>query len=307
MQPVSPPLAYGIVDIKKLSILAHQYQQLMATGALSVHPFFAAAMEEMCFTSQSVMPDARYIVIAAVYAPPVRVTLDTGEVRLNTFLPSEYFLPGFNSETLVAEIRRSIDRCADAEVAAAGPLPLKALAVGSGLAEYGRNNLAYIRGMGSFHRLYAFFTNAEGLQAEWRFPPIMEACRGCELCSKACPTNAIPLDHFLVHAGRCLTLFNENVGSFPDWLPKEAHNALMGCMRCQWVCPTNRPYILNLDHLATLDEEDLLAIQGMAPQSILPVEVQRKLRRNGSTAGSDINTVWLRNILALLGEGVPVE
>jgi len=38
-------------------------------------------------------------------------------------------------------------------------LPQKSLAVRAGLAEYGRNNITYIRGMGSFHRLFTFYSD----------------------------------------------------------------------------------------------------------------------------------------------------
>ncbi|MEE9378294.1 MAG: hypothetical protein V3V33_09695 [Candidatus Lokiarchaeia archaeon] len=38
-------------------------------------------------------------------------------------------------------------------------LPQKTLAVRSGLAEYGRNNITYIPGMGSFHRLTTLYSD----------------------------------------------------------------------------------------------------------------------------------------------------
>lgn len=309
MQPVSPPLAYGIVDIAALCSLDDQYRRLIAQGGLSGHALFEAAIAKLRFSSREIMPEARYIVIAAVYAPPVRVTLDNGLERQRTFLPSEYFMPGFDMETIVADIKRSLFNGAGANVLHAGELPLKALAVGSGMAEYGRNNLAYVRGMGSFHRLYAFFTDHRGLSASanWAFPKVMEACRGCQLCAKACPTNAIALDHYMLHAGRCLTLFNEHDGEFPDWIPPEAHNALMGCMRCQWACPVNRPYMANLDQMTVLDEEDLELIKGAAPLEDLPETLQKKLHRNSNAIGSNTNKVWYRNLRALQRLAVKVE
>ena len=38
-------------------------------------------------------------------------------------------------------------------------LPMKLLAVRSGLAKYGKNNICYINGIGSFTRLEAFYTD----------------------------------------------------------------------------------------------------------------------------------------------------
>ena len=307
MQPVSPPVAYGITEIENLTTLAYQYEQLHGQGALSVHPFFEDAMGKLRFSMKDLLPDARYIIMAAVYSPPVRVTLKTGREIRRTFLPAEYFKPGFVMESLIGDLRRSGLVSENAVVEEAGALPLKALAVGCGLAEYGRNNLAYIRGMGSFHRLYAFVTNQPKMDGQWRFPPIMDKCQGCDLCARACPSQAIALDHFLLHAGRCLTLYNEQPGEFPEWMPESGHNALMGCMRCQWVCPANRPYLLNLDHLTTLDDEDLHELFSTERSALLPERLRKKLHRNGVTEGSDEISVWVRNLNALKAADVPNE
>jgi len=49
-------------------------------------------------------------------------------------------------------------------------LPLKTLAVRSGLAKYGRNNITYIDGMGSFYRLVAYYTDIPPQENNWTEP-----------------------------------------------------------------------------------------------------------------------------------------
>ncbi|MCJ7571079.1 MAG: hypothetical protein MUO82_04285, partial [Candidatus Thermoplasmatota archaeon] len=55
-------------------------------------------------------------------------------------------------------------------------LPLKLLAVKSGLAKYGKNNICYIDGMGSFTRLQAFYMDYEFPIDDWHEKQIMESC-----------------------------------------------------------------------------------------------------------------------------------
>jgi len=54
-------------------------------------------------------------------------------------------------------------------------LPLKTLAVCSGLAEHGRNNLCYVPGMGSFFQRVGIFSSLPCTDDSWRKPQIL-AC-----------------------------------------------------------------------------------------------------------------------------------
>jgi len=124
-------------------------------------------------------------------------------------------------------------------------LPLKTLAVRSGLAQYGRNNISYVPGMGSFLQLVAVYSDLPCQNDSWREPAMMKACERCSLCREACPTSAIPSDRFLLHAERCIVYHNEKPGTvpFPDWMKPSWHNCIMGCMHCQRACPINRKFL----------------------------------------------------------------
>ena len=124
-------------------------------------------------------------------------------------------------------------------------LPQKTLAVRSGLAEYGRNNITYVSGMGSFHRLTTFYSDFPTDEDNWQDLQMMDMCKECSACTRKCPTRAIPTDRFLLRAERCITFHNEQPGDipFPDWIDLKWHNCLVGCLHCQMVCPANKKVI----------------------------------------------------------------
>lgn len=162
-------------------------------------------------------------------------------------------------------------------------LPKKLLAVCSGLGEYGRNNIVYINGMGSFARLAAYFIDLPCGEDEWREPAAMPCCADCQACRKACPTGAIGEDRFLLHAERCLTWWNEKPSgiAFPDWILPEWHNCLVGCMLCQLICPENKSYINNIIEGPIFSEEETeLMVKGI-PAVKLPEPLQKKLSQSG--------------------------
>ena len=158
-------------------------------------------------------------------------------------------------------------------------LALKTLAVRSGLAKYGRDNISYVPGMGSFLRLIAFYTDYPCAEDNWQEASMMKVCENCVLCREACPTGCIPSERFLIHAENCVTYFNEEETDFPHWLKAEAHNALIGCMKCQSVCPANKPYLDRIEEGPDFSEEETELILNKAPVEKLSPETRLKLDR----------------------------
>jgi epoxyqueuosine reductase len=158
-------------------------------------------------------------------------------------------------------------------------LPLKSLAVHSGLAEYGRNNISYVKGMGSFFRLVAFVSNLPCFEDNWAEFKILERCETCTLCQKMCPTGAIPSDRFLLRAERCLSFFSEWPGKFPDWLDPSWHHCLVGCLMCQNTCPINRDFANNIEKSVAFSAVETELILKETPEDRLPQETLEKLER----------------------------
>jgi epoxyqueuosine reductase len=156
-------------------------------------------------------------------------------------------------------------------------LPVKSLAVRSGLGEYGRNNVCYVPSMGSFHRLAAFYSDITSSHDSWREPQAMRRCENCQACSRACPTGAISSDRFLIRAERCITFHNERLGEFPAWIDPSWHNCLEGCMHCQRVCPENVNFRDWVEGNHAFSEEETNLILKSTPPDRLPDETARKL------------------------------
>lgn len=119
--------------------------------------------------------------------------------------------------------------------------PLKQVAARLGLVSYGRNNIAYISGLGSWFQLLGYVTDAPlppappGPSA----PALLDRCVRCRACLNACPTGAVQADRILLDADRCLTFVNEQPGAWPRWVESDAHHTLLGCLACQTICPEN--------------------------------------------------------------------
>jgi epoxyqueuosine reductase len=135
-------------------------------------------------------------------------------------------------------------------------LPQKQLAVKSGIAKYGKNNITYIDGMGSFHVLMSFYTDLDLINDSWQVAEVDSDCTNCSICLKNCPTGAISENRFLINAEKCITFFNEYEDDFPQWVKPEWHNSLVGCMSCQLKCPKNSAFVNKFNVIATFTEEE---------------------------------------------------
>jgi epoxyqueuosine reductase len=166
-------------------------------------------------------------------------------------------------------------------------LPKKLLAVRSGLAAYGKNNITYVHGLGSFHRLVVFYSDlpcdpSAGSGDDWREPEMMERCEKCIACLRHCPAGAITSERFLLHAERCITFHNEQPSDvpFPAWFDASWHNCLVGCLHCQSICPENRDFLAWVEEGAEFSsEETTLLVEGV-PLDQLPAETIRKLEQS---------------------------
>jgi epoxyqueuosine reductase len=181
-------------------------------------------------------------------------------------------------------------------------LPQKLLAVRSGLAAYGKNNITYVKGMGSYHSLTAVYSDLPAEGDAWREPAMMDACKRCSACARHCPAGAIDPERFLLHAERCITYHNEKPYrvSFPDWMDDAWHNCLVGCMLCQRACPRNRRHPPQVREAAQFTETEtaLLLLQ----DGRIPATVSGKLKRAGMAA---LKSVLSRNLPPLLAAAEP--
>ncbi len=218
-------------------------------------------------------PTAKSVIITAIQQPKVSVRFRLAGKIYDVIIPPTY---------LHDTDRRAVDiisdhledhsyRVKDALV------PSKLVAVHSGLARYGKNNIAYIDNWGSYFRLRAFFLDIPCVTDSWHELQMMELCEKCEACLKKCPAGAIGKETFLIYGERCITFHNEGHAEFPEWIDPSWHNCVIGCMICQDVCPANKKFtqwIVPGDEFS--DDETEMILKGV-PKSQLPQEVIEKL------------------------------
>lgn len=178
--------------------------------------------------------------------------------------------------------------------------PLKAVATRLGLVRYGRNNITYAEGIGSYLQLCGYVTDAElpGADRPPQPPMLLDQCDGCDTCRLACPTGAIDPVRVLLHAERCLTFANERPAPWPPWLPATAHHCLLGCLACQRCCPAN-PKLEIVDSGVTFSWDETRALMGEEASAGGRIEdgIRRKLQDLG-LFGEE--SVLGRNLRALI-------
>jgi len=222
------------------------------------------------------LPEAKTIVIVAMPQPITRVWFKWQGIAHLADIPPTYFNKA--DESRAEEILNNVLETAGYEIAKAH-LALKTLAVRSGLARYGRNNISYVPGMGSFCRLIAFYTNWSCKEDNWQESKAMNACENCSLCREHCPTRSIPADRFLIHAENCLDFLSQMDPDFPYWVhfQPDWDNAFIGCMRCQFACPVDKPYLHKIVEGPFFSEEETSLILNKVPWEQLYLETQQKL------------------------------
>jgi epoxyqueuosine reductase len=239
------------------------------------------------------LPKACSIIITAAPQPQRKVTFNFNGQTYPVIIPPTYY---YDTDDQIRNILKKFLNSKDYQLYQAA-LPSKLLAVCSGMAKYGKNNIAYIEGLGSFVRLKAFLSDMPAGSSDGFEPQVMKECDRCKACLNECPTKAIVPDRFLIHAERCITFLNEGNGEFPEWVDPAWHNSLVGCMKCQLVCPINKHVIKWEEEGEAFNEAETELILSGAPLDRIPPETARKLKRGYM---HDYLDVLPRNLRALL-------
>jgi epoxyqueuosine reductase len=279
-----------LVELQKDVQTSFQLGQYGEEFTQTYHPRFK-------FTPPETLKTAKSIIIVAMPRPPTKAVFNWNGQKQAFILPPTY--------TAYDEKRHHVEALVSEAVGKAGfkiatpSLPLKLLAAKSGLAVYGRNNIAYVEGMGSFMRLTAVYTDMPSTSDNWQEAKTLKTCSNCRLCQNACPTGAIAEDRFLLHAEKCLTYHNEKPGNipFPDWIFPEWHNCIIGCIRCQTACPENKPYLTQVGETAEFTEQETSLLLKGTPCEQMPKETVLKMKVLSLT---DYYNELPRNLAALI-------
>jgi len=267
-----------IVSICHLSELREEIEARNVQGQFD-KGYYKDCVAWFDFRVPDSLKEAKSIIVVAVPRPQTKLTFTfNGETREVT-LPPTYLGYG--------ETRKKVESLLSDILGKKGyriestKIPLKLLAARSGLSSYGRNNVCYVEGIGSFLELVAVYTDMPCSKESWQEARMMERCNNCYACRKKCPTGAIGGDRFLLHTERCLVYHNEKKGDvpFPDWINPSWHNCIIGCLLCQRVCPQNKHLLEWYEENAEFSEDETEKLLKGVPREKLPSETAEKLRR----------------------------
>ncbi|MGB5926194.1 MAG: 4Fe-4S double cluster binding domain-containing protein [Dehalococcoidia bacterium] len=261
-----------VLSVEHVAQLKHEMEERLDQKEIDAG-LYEKYLSHFKFDVTTNLPGTRSIIITAAPQSQRRVTFHFNGQTCSVIIPPTYYA---DTDDRIKSILQNIMSSNGYQLHRAA-LPLKLLAVCSGLARYGKNNIAYVEGLGSFVRLAAFLSDMPSDGTDRLEPRAMKECDECKACLNACPTGAIIPDRFLIHAERCITFLNEWPEEFPEWLDPAWHNSLIGCMKCQIACPVNKQFAKWVEEGETFNEAETELILNGVPLDHIPSETAHKL------------------------------
>jgi len=266
----------SIVSVRHLSDLEQEIRDYHRKGSFD-EKFYEERLSRFVFRLPNSLLQARSAIIIAVPQPQIRVIFTWKEEKLPCIIPPTY-VASRKTDGQLEHLLTGILRPQKYKVAQA-LLPEKLLAVRSGLGSYGKNNICYVDGMGSFHQLAVFYTDLPSREDNWQESKLLKSCEKCSACLRSCPTGAITPHRFLLRAERCITFHNERRRDFPDWIDSKWHHCIVGCLHCQRVCPENRDFLGWIEEKEEFSQKETELLLEGKQLDRLPSSVIRKLER----------------------------
>ncbi len=266
-----------IFEAGHLDEIRNDFEDLVNNGFLD-KDFYRNSLSHFKYEYKNVMENAKYVILVAApqYKSIVKFKTESGEIP--AVIPPTYNYPSIDKRiTDILSTFHAKNNCRLARIS----LPMKLLAVRSGLGQYGRNNICYIPGSGSFNRLLAFITDCCLGEDSWGGISTMKSCEACSACVDSCPTGAVGTGQFLINALKCITNYNEELDPIPGWMDPGCHNAIVGCMKCQSACPHNAGLIDMTDEEIFFDTLETHLILDGAEFGSLPAETRSKISSIG--------------------------
>jgi epoxyqueuosine reductase len=283
-------------DIALLDKVRAEIQASFQEGTIDPD-LYRTQLAPLCRGTTAEVPAPKRILMVAVPRPAHTVRFALAGRCVDAVLPPTYVRYSALPEAVRDDLREAVP----GEHFRLGILnaPLKALAARIGLVRYGRNNLTYVEGLGSYFQLVGCTTDALLEPAPEQPPRALPACENCGACAACCPGGAIREDRFPLNAARCLTLFSENEGSWPAFFCASMLECLVGCLTCQQVCPENAGlFTIEPAGVCFAEEETAAIVAGGRRDGPVWDRIREKL---ASLRLVHYEPVITRNLRALLG------
>ncbi len=198
-------------------------------------------------------------------------------------------------EALLASVQAMAPGARGRAYVDAGPVLERDAAARAGLGWIGKNTLLLHPERGSW-----FFLGELFLDRELEYDrPMRDRCGRCDLCLKACPTNAF-VGPYILDARRCISYLTiELKGPIPRDLRPLVGTHIFGCDLCQDVCP------YNAKNKATTAEPAFQPRAGLRAPELIPLLALTEGDFRRRFAGSPITRAkrrgLLRNVCVALG------
>lgn len=140
-------------------------------------------------------------------------------------------------DKLILEIKTRVDFNYKSYVDT-GPLIERELAYKAGIGYYGKNCSIINDDYGSFIFIGYIMTD---LDIEEDEESLESKCGECDLCIRACPTNA--LEPYKLNPKKCISYLTQTKGIIPEEYRSKMGIKIYGCDTCQMVCPKNKGVI----------------------------------------------------------------
>lgn len=295
-----PAYKFRTLPVSRFPELQAEFDKARNVDTLSRAKAFRNQIAHLRFEVPADFPTAKSVVAVAAFSKPMYVNFTLDGIAFRVLVPPQYYTDDLNAANLMDVVQKDIIKNSTSRVVdVTKSVPLKLLAARSGLGRYGRNNLIFVDGMGSYNLLYAYVTDYQFPEDNWSALNVLDACHRCDHCDRICPTACISRWSFPIDIDKCITLYNENHGEFPNWLLRSNHHALMGCMRCQDPCPENRGYAAISGNLEDVSEDETRKILKGAADDELLKSLQRKLRQFPATESKERFPILTRNFSVL--------
>ena len=295
-----PVYKYKTLSVDRFPLLQNEYNAARNNSQLGRSKPYRDQIAPLGFKLPRDFGNAKSVVVVAAFSKNMYANfrLDGNSYRI--LVPFQYYNDDLNADKLKTMIHKDVIKTPGRRIVnISDDVPLKLLAARSGLGYYARNGLIFVDGMGSYNLLYAFLTD-QPLGDEWTELRILDECNHCHACERTCPTNCISRWNYSVNIDRCLTLYNENPGEFPNFIYGNMHHALMGCMKCKTPCPVNEGIAELSGNMEDVTEEETRKIVKGTPDEALLKSLQRKLRQFRAVASRDQFPIMSRNLKVLI-------
>jgi len=296
-----PTYKYKTLSVDRLPTIQAEFDSLRNDAQLSKNKAFRDQISPLGLKLPADFQSAKSVIVMAIYSKPMYANFHLKGQTYRILIPYQYYDNDLDATQLVSIIQKDIIKTSDRRIVDISQTsPLKLLASRSGLGQYARNSLIFVNGMGSYNVLHAFLTDHPLADEYVNNPSTLQECNRCHSCERMCPTRCISRWNFSVDIDKCLTLYNENPGEFPNFIYGSMHHALMGCISCNSPCPANEGIAELSGNLEDVTEEETQKILQGKPDDMLLESLQKKLKGFRAAKTKELFPILARNLNVLI-------